>query len=161
MNSILIGKIVNVHGIKGEFKIYTYTDDIKNLASKKEIFFDSNLQDRHIVKSCKIQIVKVEDINDVDMANKLRDTNVYIKKEKITDDDTYYIEDLIGMDVINVIDNSYIGKLVYVFNTGANDVYEVEIENKKKVYLPAIKQVVKKIDLSDKKMYVELMEGLI
>ena len=39
MNSILIGKIVNVHGIKGEVKIYTYTDDIKNLSKLKKMYF--------------------------------------------------------------------------------------------------------------------------
>ncbi len=165
MNSILIGKIVNVHGIKGEFKVYTYTDDISNLAKKKEIYFDKELKDKHIVSSCKIQnnmlIMKVKDINDVDSANKFRNVNLYIPKEEIVEEDTYYIEDLIGIDVVNVINDCYIGKIIYVFNTGANDIYEVELEDGKKAYLPAIKQVVKKVDLIENKMYIELMDGLI
>ena len=115
MNSILIGKIVNVHGIKGEVKIYTYTDDIKNLSKLKKMYFDKNMQDEHKVLSSKIQnnmlIVKFEGIDDVDVANKLRDTDVYTKKEEIKQKDTYYIEDLISCEVIKLEDESLIGKV--------------------------------------------------
>ena len=91
---------------------------------------------------------------------------IYIKKEKIKEENTYYIEDLINLDVYTV-DNledfsnaSYFGKLVQVFNTGANDVYEVKTENNT-VYLPAIKDVILKISLEEEKIYVKIMEGLI
>ena len=124
MESILIGKIVNTHGIKGEVKVYPYTDDIDNLSKVKEVFFDEKLNNKHKVKSCKIQknmlIMKFEDINIVEDAEMLRDTNIYIVKEDISDiEDTYYIEDLIGMDVIDEKE-SRIGTISYVFNTGAN-----------------------------------------
>ena len=165
MESILIGKIVNTHGIKGEIKVYPYTDDIYNIAHLKEIFFDKNLEIKYKVNSSKILknmiIFKLNGINTVEEAVKLKDTNLYIPKEDISDeDDTYYIEDLLGMDVIDENENLF-GKLTYVFNTGANDVYEINGVNNNKVYIPAIKDVVKKVDVKNKKMYIEMMEGLL
>lgn len=164
MESILIGKIVNTHGIKGEVKVYPYTDDIDNLSKIKEVFFDKKLNDKHKVKSCKIQknmlIMKLESVNIVEEAAKLKDTNLYIIKEDISDmEDTYYVEDLIGMDVIDEKD-VVIGTITYVFNTGANDVYEIKSSDNKEIYIPAIKDVVKKVDVKNKKMYIEMMEGL-
>ena len=164
MESILIGKIVNTHGIKGEVKVYPYTDDIDNLSKIKEVYFDEKLNDKHKVKSCKIQknmlIIKLEGINIVEEAAKLKDTNLYIIKEDISDmEDTYYVEDLIGMDVIDEKD-VVIGTITYVFNTGANDVYEIKSSDNKEIYIPAIKDVVKKVDVKNKKMYIEMMEGL-
>ena len=165
MNSILIGKIVNVHGIKGEVKIYTYTDDIKNLSKLKKMYFDKNMQDEHKVLSSKIQnnmlIVKFEGIDDVDVANKLRDTDVYTKKEEIKQKDTYYIEDLISCEVIKLEDESLIGKVAYVFSTGANDVLEIDLVDGKKVYFPMIKDVIKNVDLEGGKITVHLIPGLI
>ena len=54
MNSILIGKIVNVHGIKGHLKVYPYTDNIDNLTKLKEIFFDEKLTEVAKITSCKM-----------------------------------------------------------------------------------------------------------
>lgn len=164
MESILIGKIVNTHGIKGEVKVYPYTDDIDNLSKIKEVYFDEKLNDKHKVKSCKIQknmlIIKLEGINIVEEAAKLKDTNLYIIKEDISDiEDTYYVEDLIGMDVIDEKEQ-VIGTITYVFNTGANDVYEIKSSDNNEIYIPAIKDVVKKVDIQNKKMYIEMMEGL-
>ncbi len=163
MNSILIGKIVNIHGIKGDVKVYTYTDDIENLTNLKSIFFDKELTKKCKVKYAKVHknmlIVKLEGINSAEEANKLRDKDLYIPKEEINEEDTFYIEDLIGLDVYDINEN-LLGVITYVFNTGANDVYEIEKKDKQKFYLPAIKQVIKKVDIKNKKMYVEMMEGL-
>lgn len=165
MNSILIGKIVNIHGIKGEIKIYPYTDDIENLSKLKEIYLDEKLEKKYIIKSSKIQknmlILKLDSIDSVEEAEKLRNMNLYIPKLKVQEEDTYYIEDLISLEVIDIKNNVSIGKITYVFNNGANDVYEILTNDGKKVYFPAIKQVVKKVDIKDNKIYVEVMKGLI
>lgn len=165
MNSILIGKIVNIHGIKGEIKVYPYTDDIENLSKLKEIYLDEKLEKKYIIKSSKIQknmlILKLDSIDSVQEAEKLRNMNLYIPKLEVKEEDTYYIEDLISLEVIDIKNNVSIGKITYVFNNGANDVYEILTNDGKKVYFPAIKQVVKKVDIKDNKIYVEVMKGLI
>lgn len=164
MESILIGKIVNTHGIKGECKVYPYTDSIENMCNLKYIFFDSKMNNKKKIENCKIQknmiIMKFDGINTVEEATTLRDTDLYIEKKDISDlEDTYYVEDLIGMEVIDENEN-ILGRITYVFNTGANDVYEVRTSQGKEIYLPAIKDVVKKVDVQSKKMHILLMKGL-
>jgi 16S rRNA processing protein RimM len=170
MNFLKIGQIVNVHGVKGEVKIYPYTDDINNIARLKKIYLDPELKLEYLVKGSKIIknmiVFKLAGIDSVEQTKDLMQKYIYIKKEKIKEENTYYIEDLINLDVYTVdnlqdISNAiYYGKLVDVFNAGANDIYEVKTENTT-VYLPAIKDVIIKISLEESKIYVKIMEGLI
>lgn len=165
MNSILIGKIVNIHGIKGEVKIYPYTDDIENLAKTKVIYLDKELKNKYDI-SCRIQknmlLVKIKGVDTPEQAESLREKEVYVPRESLKEleEDTYYIEDLLGFEIVDMNEN-HIGTLKYIFNTGANDVYEVETNEHGNIYLPAIKQVIKKVDIKKSKIYVEIMEGLV
>lgn len=167
MRFLKIGQIVNVHGIKGEVKVYPYTDDIVNLSKKKYVYLDESIESKININLCRIQknmlLVKFEKIDTVEEAEKLRNKYIYVLKEELDslEEDNYYVDDLISMQVVDIKNNKAIGTITYVFNTGANDIYEVLLEDGKKAYLPAIKQVVKKVDIDEKKMYVELMKGLI
>ena len=167
MQSVLIGQIVNVHGIKGEVKVYPYTDDVDNLAKKlKRIYLDEQMSKSYDV-TCRIQkgmiLAKISTIDSVEKAEMLRNKYIYISEEDLDtlEEDSYYVKDLIGLDVIDIRNDNLIGRLDYIFNPGANDVYEIATTDNKKVYLPAIKQVIKKVDIKARKIYVELMEGLI
>ena len=168
MSSVLIGQIVNVHGIKGEVKIYPYTDDLENLSKKlKNIFLDENMDRECYKTNCRIQkgmlLCKISGVDTIEQAEKLIGKYVYIDERNLDklEDDNYYVKDLLGLDIIDINTNSLFGKLEYIYNTGANDVYEVITQDNKKVYLPAIKQVIKKVDIKNKKIYVEIMKGLI
>lgn len=167
MQSVLIGQIVNIHGIKGEVKVYPYTDDVDSLSKKiKKIYLDENLTEEYKT-SCRIQkgmlLVKLTGIDTVEKAETLRNRYVYISEDVLDklEEDSYYIKDLIGSEVIDIKNNEILGTLDYIFNTGANDVYEITTQANTKVYLPAIKQVIKKVDIKTRKIYVEIMEGLI
>jgi len=170
MDSIKIGQIVNTHGLKGEVKIYPYTDDIENIAKFKKIYLDPELKLEYVVKDSKIMknmiVFKLAGIDNFEQTKNLMQKYIYTKKVKIKEENTYYIEDLINLDVYTVDDSNdfskalYFGKLVNVFNSGASDVYEVKTETQT-VYLPAIKDVVLEIILEEGKIYVKIMEGLI
>ena len=130
MSSVLIGQIVNVHGIKGEVKIYPYTDDVDSLAKKlKKVYLDEAMT-KSYKSTCRIQkgmlLVKLSEIDTVEKAESLRKKYVYISEDDLDEleEDSYYVKDLLGLDVIDTATNESIGKLDYVFNTGANDVYE-------------------------------------
>ena len=81
-----------------------------------------------------------------------------VKSGESNEEDGYFIKDLIGIEVFE--NDEKIGTVKEVFKTGANDVYEIIDKNGKSIYIPAIKQVVKNIDIKSKKMIVELMKGL-
>ena len=158
MQGVLIGQIVNVHGIKGEVKVYPYTDDIDNLCKKiKKIYFNENLGEGYKA-SCRIQknmlLMKIQGIDTVEKAEDLRDKYIYISEDALDklEKDSYYVKDLIGCEIIDIKDNSLVGILNYIFNTGANDVYEVITSEDTKIYLPAIKQVIKKVDIKTRRL---------
>lgn len=165
-NSVLIGQIVSVHGIKGELKVYVFTDDIYNLCSLKTVYLDESLSQKFKVSFARVHknmlLLKLEGIDDANEALKYKDMNVYIDEGMLPklDENEYYVKDLIGIEVYDN-NNAFVGKISYVFNTGANDVYEVISVDNKKIYLPAIRDVIKRVDIKAKKMYVEIMEGLI
>lgn len=167
MQSVLIGQIVNVHGIKGEVKVYPYTDDVEYLSKKlKKVYLDENLKEG-FKTSCRVQkgmlLMRISGIDSVENAEALRNKYIYISDDTLDklEEDNYYVKDLIGCDIIDIKNDEILGKLDYIFNTGANDVYEVTTTSNTKVYLPAIKQVIKKVDIKSRKIYVEIMEGLI
>ena len=165
MNFVKIGNVANIHGIKGEIKVYPYTDDFDNFLKYKEIYVGEN-KEKYIVKSSRLHknmvLFMLDGINDPDEAIKLKTYDIFIDEKELKDLDegTYYIKDLIGLEVIDTLKNESLGKISDVIKYASNDVYEVE-NGKNKFYIPAIKDVVKNVDILNKKMYVELMEGLI
>ena len=160
---IEFGKIVNTHGLNGEVKVYSYTDNIENILKLKKIYIDGIKYDVQKIKPFKnMFLLKLKGIDCIE------DTKQFIDKMCLREiihgesnkDDGFFIKDLIGIEVRDE-DGVYIGILKEVFNTGANDVYEVVLADGKSIYLPAIKQVVKNIDIDSKIMIVKIMEGLI
>lgn len=160
---IEIGKIVNTHSLKGEVKVTPWCDDVGVFDTLEFIYTtDSKLQITSARPHKHSIIVKLKGIDHIDEAVKLRDKILYAEKSDLNElpENTYYVKDLLNMEVFDADDNS-LGILVDWFPTGSNDVYVVKTENGKQILLPAIKQVIKKIDVENKRMTVELMEGLL
>ena len=167
MELIQVGKIVKAHGLKGEVRIYPYTDDIINLSKSKFFYIDEK---KIKVTKCSIfksmLITKLENINSIEETKSIMEKYVYIPKEEIKEENVYYVEDLIGLEVYKTYEDTldfekyeYLGIIQYVYTNAANDVYEVKTKSKT-ILLPAISEVVKKVDLENRKMYVKMMEGL-
>lgn len=167
MEYIEIGQIVNTNGLKGVVKVNPFTDDISKFEDLKYVY----IQLKNELKKVKIEqvrynknqvLLKLEGIDSIEEAEKYR--NFYLKTEKESQEDlgedTYYIVDLIGIDVYSD-KNEYLGKIEDVFPTGSNDVYVVKDNLGKQILIPAIADVVKKVDLKNKKMIINLIPGLI
>ena len=163
MEYIEFGKIVNTHGIKGEIKIYPYTNDIDNILKLKKVYIDElefNVQSIKLHKN--MFIIKLVSIDSIEDAQKYMNKLVYRgleQKEKL-DNHEYYVRDLEGINVF-LEDGCEFGILKEVFQTGANDVYNVVTKEYGEVLIPAIKSVVKSVDLKGRKMVIHFMEGLI
>ena len=167
MEYIEIGQIVNTNGLKGVVKVNPFTDDISKFEDLKYVY----IQLKNELKKVKIEqvrynknqvLLKLEGIDYIEEAEKYR--NFYLKTEKESQEDlgedTYYIVDLIGLDVYSD-KNEYLGKIEDVFPTGSNDVYVVKDNLGKQILIPAIADVVKEVDLKNKKMIINLIPGLV
>jgi 16S rRNA processing protein RimM len=167
LNYLKVGQIVNTHGVRGEVKVYPLTDDVKRFDDLKFVFIQSGKEYKKVdVKGVKyikgMAILKLSGIESMNDAEKYRDMYVYIDRENAIKlpEDTYFISDLIGLNVITE-QGENLGKIASVFSTGSNDVYEVKPENGKSFLIPAIRDVVKEVDIENGKMIIELLEGLI
>ena len=161
-----IGQIVNTSGLKGVVKVKPFTDDINKFSTLKQIY----IQIKNELKSFEIEKVyfnknmvflKLKGIDTVEQAENYR--NYYLKIERKDDkleDNSYYIVDIEGCTVYTE-DQKLLGKVSEVFSTGSNDVYVVNREDGKQILLPAIKDVIKQVDIKNKKIIIHLLEGLI
>ena len=104
-----------------------------------------------------IAIIKLKGIDDINLIEKYKGSTIYIDESELPKlpEGKYYIKDLIGMDVITD-EGKVLGKLDDVFNTGANDIYQVG-----DILLPATDEVLKKIDIENRQIIVHLIKGLI
>lgn len=162
-----IGQIVNTSGLKGILKIKPFTDDIKKFSNLKTIYIKTKsgltefkIEQVRYVKN--MVMIKLAGIDTVEEAEKYR--NLYIKilrdQEEELEEGSYYVVDILGCKV-NTDANQELGKIVDVFQTGSNDVYVVKDEQGKQILLPAIKQVIKNVDIKNKIITVHLLEGLV
>lgn len=162
-----IGQIVNTNGLKGFLKVKPLTDDITRFEELETVYvqkakelIEFRIQEVKYVKN--MVLLKLEGIDDITEAEKYK--NFYIKinrKDAVElDKDSYFIIDIIGCEVFTE-ENQKLGKVVDVFPTGSNDVYTVKNEEGKEILLPAIADVIKDVDVKNKKIVIHLMEGLI
>ncbi|MDE6538895.1 MAG: ribosome maturation factor RimM [Ruminococcus sp.] len=155
------GKIVNTHGIKGEVKIMPYTDVPELLCefdrlflNKQEIFIERSRVAKNMV------IAKFEGVDTPEQAEKLRNKILYMHRDDLElDDDTYFIQDLIGIEVRDAETGVIYGKIVDVMQTGANDVYVITGSDKEYL-IPAIADVVVSTDIDNNVMTIKVLNGL-
>ena len=162
-----VGQIVNTNGLKGLLKINPFTDDITRFEKLKTIFIEHKKELLEFeIESVRYQkkqvLLKLKGIDTIEEAEKYREDYLKINrnKEEKLPEDTYYIVDLIGLDIYTE-NGELLGKLDDVFSTGSNDVYVVKNSEGKQILLPAISDVIKNIDLEQKKIVVNLIEGLL
>ena len=162
-----VGQIVNTNGLKGLLKINPFTDDITRFERLKTILVEHKKELLEFeIESVRYQkkqvLLKLKGIDTIEEAEKYREDYLKIKrnKEEKLPEDTYYIVDLIGLDIYTE-NGELLGKLDDVFSTGSNDVYVVKNSEGKQLLLPAISDVIKNIDLEQKKIVVNLIEGLL
>lgn len=161
-----IGQIVNTFGIKGMVKVKPFTDNIKRFDKLKKVYIENkNGRKEYEIEELKYHkemvLIKFKGIESPEDANLLRESYLMVNRadEEPLEEGTYYIVDMIGLEV-ETEEGEKLGNLVDIFNTGSNDIYVVKNELGKQILLPAIKDVIKKIDMEKRKMTVHLIPGL-
>lgn len=164
--TLQVGEIVNTHGLRGEVKIVPWLDTPEDFELLKTVYAEIGGEKKTFtVASVKYQkaniIVKFREVPDIDAAEKLKRTVLYVDREQLGEpEEGYYICDLLGIRVITD-EGVELGKIVDVFSTGSNDVYTVKGADGKEVLLPVIDDVVLSVDIDAEICKVHLLEGLI
>ncbi len=162
-----IGQIVNTFGIKGMVKVKPFTDDIKRFEDLEKVYVEQNkTKKQYEIEDVKYHkdmvLIKFKGIDKVEDAELLRNSYLKINREDEPEleEGTYYIVDLIGLEVYSD-EGKLIGKVDDIFNNGSCDIYEIKDELGKQLLLPAISDVIKEINLKEKKIVVHILKGLI
>lgn len=159
---IEIGKIVNTHGLKGEVKVTPWCDDPSVFNSLDCVFTGNAALKIQSVKFHKNSVIlKLEGVDRIEDAEKLKNSILSVERSSLGQlpQNTYYVDDLIGMEVF--AGEQSLGIIDDCFATGSNDVYSVKGSGGKQLLIPAIKQVVKRVDVESRRMDIELIEGLL
>lgn len=157
------GKIVTTHGVRGEVKIMPYTDTPELLAEFDRLFI-GKAKDEVIIERSRVfknmVIAKIEGVDTPEAAEKLRNKVLYMHRDDLElDDDTYFIQDLIGIEVRDADSGQVYGVIDDVMQTGANDVYVVKGEDREYL-VPAIADVVVSTDIDGNVMTIRPLDGL-
>lgn len=162
-----VGQIVNTFGIKGMVKVMPFTDDIRRFDKLDKVYIEKNKSKKEYkieeVKYHKnMVLIKFEGIDKIEQAEELRNSYLTISRDSVEEleEGRYYIVDLLGLDVYTD-EQVLLGTLDDIFNTGSNDIYVVKNKEGKQILLPAIEDVIKQVDLENKKIIVHLLPGLV
>ena len=118
------------------------------------------VHNKHVIQ--KLETEGLETIENIEQAERLRNSYLTISRNSAEEleEGRYYVVDLLGLEVYTD-EQILLGTLEDIFNTGSNDIYVVKNEEGKQILLPAIQDVIKKIDIENKKVIVHLLPGLV
>lgn len=160
---ILIGKIVNAVGLKGEVKVYNYSDSPAVYEETPEIYVDDVLMQVRSVRMQKNMVVLgLVGIDDRNAAEKAKGSELFITEADLPElpEGEYYVRDLIGMEAV-LEDGEHLGTVTNVIQNTAQDIFEVETDEGKQVLVPKVPAFVLDIDLESNRVTLRLIEGML
>ena len=167
-----VGRIVNTHGIRGEVRVISTTDFeeqrfkignriaiFKKDAKKPEwVTIDTMRRHKNFI------LLSFEGLHNINLVEQYKEGMIKITQDQMVDDELdeheYYHFEILNCIVLSE-DGDEIGIVTDILQTGANDVWEITAKNGKKHYIPYIADVVKDINIDDKKIIIHVMEGLL
>jgi 16S rRNA processing protein RimM len=161
-----IGKIVALFGIRGEVKVFPMSDIPGRFAQLESVYLTPDYVGYAIesVRPYKgdMLLLKFAGIDDVNAAETLRNCDICIPLEQLAHlpPDSYYQHDILGLQVYT-LEEKEIGPIVDILPTGGNDVYVIKTTGGQQVLIPAVKAVIKQVDLRRKKMYIDPLRGML
>jgi len=160
---VLVGVIMGAHGIRGEVKLKSFTEDPSALASYSPL---------ETAKGAKIEITRMraqkdgfiavlKGVADRNAAEAVRGTELFVPRERLPEpeDDEVYVHDLVGLTV-HLADGTRLGEIVDVADYGAGDLIDVKVEGRKDtVLIPFAGQYV--LEADGEKIVVDLPDGFL
>ena len=162
MKYVLIGKLVNTHGLKGEVRILSefkyknkvFIPGMKIYIGKNKVCEEINTYRHHKI----FDMITMKGYNYIDEVLKYKGDYVFVNKEDIKLNDNEYLdEDIIGLSVYT--DNRCLGSVKKIENHNGNEILFV-VNNEKKYLIPYNFDIILGIDLEKKQMLVKNIIGL-
>ena len=157
---IVIGRIGAAHGIRGELRIIPLTDFPERFATLREVMGGDELLHIESVKpQGKNFLMRFREYAVREDAQKLTGRLLTVARAEAAplDEGEYYVFDIVGLTVYDEEDNE-LGTVENVLRTGSNDVYAVRSEDGHEILIPALRKVVRTIDVPNGRMTVRLSE---
>lgn len=162
-----VAKILTTHGLNGEVKVNVITDFPEDrFAEGMQLALKADTDRILTIKKSRpfkqFWLLQFDEVNDIDEAEKLRGQILVVSEDNRGElpEGVYYYKDIFDCDVIDEESGKRLGKITDIQSPGANDIWLVHEDDGKEYWIPNIGDVVKKVDVPNKKVYVELMEGL-
>lgn len=167
VSELRVGVISSTHGIRGEVKVFPTTDEPKRFKVLKHVILKAKretieLEIENVKFFKQFVILKFKGIDNINDIEKYKGAELWVTRENAVplEEGEYFIADLIGLKVVTD-EGKPLGVMKDVLQTGANDVYEVTMENGKEVLLPVIDECILDIDLDKGEILVHVMDGLL
>ncbi len=162
------GKIVGLHGLRGEVRVQHYSDSAEFFCEAAEecgLYLDkagkSHMDVLHARPHKNIIIVQFDGIDSPEAAQRFVGTTLYLDRDDIgLEEGVYFIQDIIGLTVIDADSGEVYGKITDVYQNGATDVYSIRKPGGAELMFPSIPEVVLNIDLENGKMTIRPLPGL-
>lgn len=161
-----IGRVVALFGVQGELKVLSLTDIPDRFVQLEAVYVAPTYARRRIESARPYKgdmvILKLEGIDDANAAEALRNASLEIPLDELAElpPDVYYQHDILGL-LVRTLAGQEVGRVVDIMPTGGNDVYVVKASGGAQILLPAIKEVIKQIDLRRHVMYIDPIKGLL
>lgn len=166
MELLVAGKVLGTHHLKGEVKVISHIENIELLQGNKIVLELENSQTKLFTVK-KIEpfvankwIFSFEEIKNKQDAIEIRNALIKVRRDLVgIGEDEYLISDLIGIKVYDIKGNEYLGEITEIFETAAHDIYVIDTEDYE-IMIPDVEVFIKKIDYQNRKMEVNLIEGM-
>lgn len=165
---VVIGLIVAAHGVKGEVRVRSLSDSPNRFTNLLQCYLRNNTGE---VKPCRIRSAKIikgmyalgiDGVNSRDEADSLRGCELVVTRNDVgpLPEGSYYVFDIVGLRAVTPT-GSLLGHVKDVLNNPANDVYVIQRPGKPDCYIPAIKQVVREINIPSGHIVITPWPGMI
>lgn len=151
-----VGKALRPRGLKGELRFELYTSDSTRFSKIKRAKLDGKTFNvEKISVEGDFAYIKFEGIDGVEVAETYRGKSLVVERSELPKpkDGKVYIADIVGSDVF--VDGDVIGELVDVLQYGSADIYVINLPAGGNVQVPALKELVKDIDVENGKIVLD------
>jgi 16S rRNA processing protein RimM len=161
-----VGRVVAPFGLRGELKVLPLTDIPNRFAQLKAVYLGAPPR-RYTLQRVRpykggLLLIKLHGCDSLSAAETLRNCELLIPLSELPPlpPDFYYQHDILNLRVLT-LDGQEVGSIVDILLTGGNDVYVIRMPDGREALIPAVKEVIKQIDLGQRAMYIDPFPGLL